>query len=239
MWIERWTKRRKRDRASGPDPATLGTPEHQQWFLAARREWDDRYGGMAAERRHWRRMALGLFGLLVMSGLFINELYQRGEVVPYIVEVDRSGESTAVGPADAARRPGDEVIRHQLGLFLRNVRSKLADPEAQALLTDDAYAMARGRARDLMRGHLERRRSELRGSQNRIRVEVEAVFSLSEDTWHVEWKETRRGHQILGEKERRLQAVLTVVWDPATHLAELEMNPLGIYVTEIQWSETT
>ena len=143
MWIRPWKRRQKKQRDRGPDPATLGTPEHQQWFLAARREWDDRYGGMGEARRAWKLMALGFLGFAAMEAWAIAELYQRGEVVPYIVEVDRSGDSVAVGPADGAQRPSDEVVRHQLGLFMRNFRSKLADPEAQAIFTDDAYAVAR------------------------------------------------------------------------------------------------
>ena len=229
----------KRVTDSATDPATLGSKEHRRWFLAARREWDDRYGGMAKNRRDWQRLSAALALLLLVSLGAIHQLIASRGVVPYVVEIDGTGEAVAVGPAEVAQRPSDAIVRHQLGRFVRNFRTQLADPEAQALLTADAYAVARGRARDLVRVYLERRRSERRGTRDRIRVEIAGVLPLSADTWQVQWSETRSGHQVIGERDRSLQAVLTVLWEPADDIEALNENPLGIYVTEIQWSETT
>ena len=57
-------------------------------YLAARREWDERYGDQITRAKNWRTMAAlsGLVSLLATSGLIWMSV--RSHVVPFVVLVD-------------------------------------------------------------------------------------------------------------------------------------------------------
>src|SRR2546421_10039315 len=83
------------------------SPSEERWgndlpYLAARREWNERYGDYIARARNWRRAA---FAALAVSGvLSVGTVWQasQSKVVPYVVEVDKLGDAVPVGRADRA-----------------------------------------------------------------------------------------------------------------------------------------
>jgi len=66
-------------------------------YLAARREWDERYGDLITRARNWRVMAAlcSLVALLATAG--IVSLSVRSHVVPFVVLVDNLGRPVASG----------------------------------------------------------------------------------------------------------------------------------------------
>ena len=67
-------------------------------FERAMKVHEDRYGAMAADGRHWRRTAFGLFCLLALSVVGMGTMALRSRVTPYVVQVDEH----TIGPG----RPG-------------------------------------------------------------------------------------------------------------------------------------
>ena len=57
-------------------------------FERAMKIHEDRYGVMAADGRHWRRTAFGLFCLLALSVVCMVTMALRSRVTPYVVQVD-------------------------------------------------------------------------------------------------------------------------------------------------------
>lgn len=76
-------------------------------YLAARQEWNERYGSYVKSAAAWR--IVGIVGLTMAAIGFSYALYQSSQVklVPYIVEVDKLGTSVSSGfpSADRIRRP--------------------------------------------------------------------------------------------------------------------------------------
>ena len=68
-------------------------------YLAARREWDERYGHLITRERNWRLMALicALSSLLTVAGLIY--LSARTHIVPFVVAMDSLGRPVAAGPS--------------------------------------------------------------------------------------------------------------------------------------------
>ena len=73
-------------------------------FVSARREWDDRYASLARGKRNWQLTALALLATLFVCTGALAWLSTRSRVVPYVVEVDRDGQTVAVGPAEPLER---------------------------------------------------------------------------------------------------------------------------------------
>ena len=72
-------------------------------YLAARREWDERYGHLISRERNWRRMAVlcGVTTLVAIGG--IVRLSVGSHVVPFVVAMDSLGRTAAAGPANRSR----------------------------------------------------------------------------------------------------------------------------------------
>src|SRR3954447_14232258 len=80
------------------EPVKGNRPENP--YLAARREWDERYGHLITRERNWRLMALlcALSSLVTVAGLVY--LSAQTHVVPFVVAMDSLGRPLAAGPAE-------------------------------------------------------------------------------------------------------------------------------------------
>jgi len=92
-------------------------------YLAARREWDERYGGQIAQIRHWRWAAfVALTTAAVSSAGLVATLSER-RIVPYIVKVDKLGSAMAVERAEEAAQPDRVMVVAGLARFIADMRS--------------------------------------------------------------------------------------------------------------------
>ncbi|MBZ0090557.1 MAG: conjugal transfer protein TrbF, partial [Thermoanaerobaculia bacterium] len=122
-------------------PAETDAPDAS--LARGRREWDDRYAGLAHGKRNWQLAALGLLAIdgLLTGGLI--HLASQSRVSPFVVEVDRLGQAVAFGPAEQLRQTDERLIRYQLNLFVRDVRSVFSDAEVQKTVINRAYGHAK------------------------------------------------------------------------------------------------
>ena len=78
-----------------PSKKTTG-PENP--YLAARREWDERYGEHINRAKNWRFMAMlsGLVALVAVAGIVHQST--RSKVVPFVVALDSMGRPSPLDP---------------------------------------------------------------------------------------------------------------------------------------------
>ena len=207
-------------------------------FLRARLEWNDRFYGLARGKRNWQIVASALLlSNIVLSGA-LAWLSTQSRITPFVVEVDRLGQAASFGPAERLRRTDERLLRYQLGIYMRDLRTVLTDADAQKELLTHAYAYTRGPAVAFLNEHfLEQNPFEIAG-RRRVGVEIRSILRLSEETWQIQWLESVRsldGHQT---ESRGWQAVLTFEVDPPSSTEVILTNPLGLYVTEINWTPT-
>src|SRR3954462_4557343 len=69
-------------------------------YLAARREWDERYGDQITRARNWRTMAVlcSVIAIVLAAGLIWQS--SRSRVVPFIAVVDSFGRPIVSGVGD-------------------------------------------------------------------------------------------------------------------------------------------
>ncbi len=206
-------------------------------YLRARREWDERYGDLARGKRNWQHAALGLLVANLVLAAALAWLSTRSRVTPWVVEVDRLGQAVAFGPAERLRPTDERLIRYQLSLYVHHLRTVLADTEAQRELLERGYDYSRGAAVVFLNGHFSRRNPFELAKSGRIRVQLQSILPLSESSWQVQWLETRQLPGGRDGEESRWQAVLTVELDPPETTETILKNPLGLYVTEISWTQ--
>src|SRR6476646_7781627 len=78
-------------------------------YLAARREWDERYGDLITRARNWRVAAFLALGIALIETGGMVALAMRSKVVPFVVAVDNLGRVVASGTADQVSAADDRL----------------------------------------------------------------------------------------------------------------------------------
>lgn len=222
-------------------PANAATPVNRELnpYVEARREWNERYGDYIHQAQHWRMMAIlsGLVSLVCVIG--ICYIGSRSKVVPYIVEVDKIGDAVAVGRADRVPTVDARVIKAYLARFVVDWRSVTIDSQAQKSAVDRVYSMVpRGSvAVSKMSDYFRANNPFSAAAKGTVAAAVTNVLPISEKTWQVEWEEVRRDTRGLVLNTVRMKASVLVGVTPPTSESQVLLNPLGVYITDLNWSQ--
>ena len=226
-----------------PAPAPAAGPEVEtDPFLTAKQNFLGVLGDQAKGKRNWQIVAfLALAGWLFTSGAYFK-LASESRITPYIVEVDQLGQAAAFGPAEKLRKTDQRLIVSQLGLLIRNLRAVYPDPGAQRELIERGYAFIAPSAASFLNAYFSDPANDPRllAGQFTRQVLVRSVLPVpNTDTWRVQWTETETPFGVGAPRRTAWEAYLTVRVVPPTKASEIEDNPLGLYVTAINWTPVT
>lgn len=211
------------------------TPEPVTPYQKAEQLWDERIGASRVQARNWRLMAFGCFALSVtLSGALVWQSMQS-RVVPYVVEVDKFGEARTVAPADASYRPADAQIAWHLARFITHVRGVSTDPVLVRQNWLAAYDFATDRAALFLNQYARTNDPFGQIGTNSVSVQVTSVVRASDTSFQVKWTEQVFERGSLAKTER-WTAILTTIIQPPRSAEQLRKNPLGLFVSAIDWS---
>ena len=212
------------------------TPEPETPYQRAGQAWDERIGSARVQARNWRLACFGALGLSTLLASGIIWQASRGTITPWIVQVDRIGAAQAVAPADAAYRPSDPQIAFHLARFIENVRSIPADPVVlrQNWLRGYDFTTARGAL--ALNDYARNNDPFAQVGKLQVAVDVSSVIRASDDSFRIAWTERRYQDGSLAATERWSAIVTVAIQSPRTPDA-LRKNPLGVFVTALNWSK--
>ena len=206
-------------------------------YLAARREWDERYGDQITRAKNWRTMAAlsGLVSLLATSGLIWMSI--RSHVVPFVVAMDSLGRTVAAGAAEEASPTDDRLKRATLFNWVEDLRTVTTDGIALRKAIDRVYAhiASGGQAQAFISEFYRSDPPQKRAASETVGVEVRSVLPTSSRTFEVEWFETTRDLYGAVKAQAHWKAAFSIVVNPPTDEGMARINPLGIYVTNANW----
>jgi type IV secretion system protein VirB5 len=212
------------------------TLEPETPYQKAAQVWDERIGSARVQAKNWRLMA---FGSLILSAGFASALVwqsTRGTVVPWVVQVDKLGEAQAVAPAAADYAPTDPQIAWYLAHFIEMVRGLPADPVIVRQNWLRAYDFTTTTGAAALNDYARVNDPFARIGKQQIAVDVSSVIRASPDSFRVAWVEHRYQDGALAGTER-WTAILSVLIQPPHDADRLRRNPLGIFITAINWSK--
>ena len=212
------------------------TPQAETPYQRAVQVWDDRIGSARVQAKSWRYAFFGALGLsaALTGGLIWQNA--RGTIVPWVVEVDKLGEARSVAPADAAFRPTDPQIAFHIARFIENVRSI---PDDAIVVRENwlrAYDFASDRGALALNEYARANDPFAVVGREQVAVEVTSVIRASAKSFRVAWVERRYRDGALAETSR-WTAILGITVQPPRDPDALTRNPLGIFVTSINWSK--
>ena len=220
-------------------PALDPDNPHSAVYLAARREWNERYGSYIAQASAWRLTALASLGVAFVAVVGIAWIGTQNRIVPYVVQTDKLGDGIAIRRADVAAPADPRLIRAQLARWVSDVRSVYVDVAAEKHIVTEAYAMVdrNAAAGPTLNDWFSHNDPFKRAQDDAVSVAVQSVLPLAGNTWRVEWQEEIRTRQGSLESSQQWQATITISINPPTDDATILVNPTGLYVESFDWSQ--
>ncbi|KSB91700.1 conjugal transfer protein TrbF [Caulobacter vibrioides] len=211
-------------------------PEPETPYRRARQVWDDRLGALAVTGRCLWLLVLVEGGVIVILAGALAWATARGSVTPWVVEVDRLGETRTVAPAEAGYQPTDPQIAFHLARFIENVRGRPADAIVLRRAWLSAYEFTTDKGALALNAYAREQNPFAELGQAQIAVQIGSVIRASPDSFRIAWIERRYQDGALVSTER-WTAILTVVVQRPRTAEQLKANPLGLYVNAINWSK--
>ena len=215
-------------------------------YLSARRTWNEHVGDQVASRQTWQM--LGLLSLLIaLAGVGgMIHIGSQSKFIPYVVEVDKLGQTVAVAPLDRAQGVDQRVIHAAMAAFVQSARMVTPDVALQRKAIFGIYAMlspddpAAAKMNEFLNGRPESNPFK-RAEKETVSTEIISVIAQTGETWQVDWTETVRDRQgFVKIPPYRMRALVTMyVTDPAPEINEEQIrnNPMGIHVSDFAWSK--
>ena len=214
--------------------AEIDTP-----YRKARQEWDLRLGSATIQSLNWRRATFGALAALLFALFGLIYLGAQPKVEPYLVQVDKIGSPTCLGPLErtAKAAPPASSIQYHLRRFLTDVRSLSSDPTVAKNNFLDAYKLVTPAAANQLSAWLRDHNPLQRVGADRVSVEVADVLPISTDTWQSDWTETSWDEAGSLKSQTVWRASFRIVFRVPQTAADIVTNPIGLFVDEFHWAE--
>lgn len=215
-------------------------------YLSARKHWNEHTKGLMNAARLWQAVALLCLMITLVAIGGVLHLASQSKFIPYIIEMDKLGQTAAVAPAQLATPVDQRLVRANLAAFISNARLVTPDIALQRKAVLAVYAMLHGDdpAAAKMTAWLNGNEASnpfQRAAKETVETEIVSVIPQSPDSWQIEWNEKlfdRQGVPI--GQPYRMKALATVEIvppDASTTEEKLRQNPLGVYVKDFSWSK--
>lgn len=212
-------------------------------YLTARKQHNDMTKAAIYSNRMWQFMALVCLFIALAAVGGVVALGTQSRLVPYVVEVDKLGQTMAVKRADRAEIADERVIRATLASFIRDSRMVSFDRHVQNEAIWRVFShMKQGDAALLkMTAHMQDSATSpvKRAETESVGVEIVAILPQNEKTWEVTWTETVWNKMGQQTHKQLMRCLLNTYSSPPTSQTseqDLFRNPLGIFVKDFSWS---
>ena len=212
------------------------TPENP--YLAARQEWNERYGSYVKAAAAWRIVGITGMALAVIATSYA--LYQSTQVklVPYIIEVDKLGSAVTAGFPQQIEYADARVVRATLAGFASNFRSVTPDTAVQKQYIDRTYALLRTAdpATEKINAWFRGNSPFEKAKNATVAIEVNNVVPLSNQSYQIDWTEYERDRKGKETAVRRFRGIATVTLTPPQDEGVIRLNPIGLYLRDFEWT---
>lgn len=208
-------------------------------YLDAKREWLERYGNYISQKRNWQIIAVLSAIISLICVIFLGYSTTQNKLIPYVIEVDKLGNTSKVGVVQNIDLKNPNVIKYSLNTFIYSWRSVWGDVENQRKFIFDAYAYLEpnSKAFNFINEEYREKNPFKQVNKENVRVKVKSIVPQNADTWQVEWEEETRNlkEEIISQiTYRGFFQVKQIV--PTTE-EQILKNPLGIFIFDLNYAK--
>ena len=207
------------------------------YLNAGRQEWNNCYDNLAKSRRYWQFAFAAAMSLAILLGFFIEKIAQRSSIQPFVIATNE-GMPIVLQPAKAVAVTDIHLVNYAMNQFIINARSVINDPEAEKNVLTKVYAYSAKQTKLFLRDFYNAHDPFRIAEQFSISVQIINSLPISNHTWQLTWDETkfpRNGGPAI-EKSRWMAQLHYELG--AVNPQFITDNPFGIYITEINWSQS-
>lgn len=207
-------------------------------YLNGRREWNERYGSYISSMKMWRWVALLSLVVAAIAVAGTVHLASQNKLIPYVVEIDKEGNILNVSEISIATDVDKRITQAAIGQLIKDMFGVSSDFAVQeeaisrlyAHLSADLPGEKQVSAWMLSNNPYERAETET------VSIDIHQVLPVTDQTWRVEWSE--KTISSTGEALPVLKMTGTVaIVIGAVRENKMMLNPVGIYVRHIAWSQ--
>lgn len=204
--------------------------------------WDKRIGDVVVQNHNWRKIALGLLvsNIIVAGGLTYQSM--KSQVIPYVVTVDKStGKVEKAGAfINNDYTPQEAETKYFLANFIQNGRNIQLDPIQQQKAQDKAYSFLTKTAAQKFVSIQRAEKYQQKYAYMTIQAKIKSIQKIPEtDSYHASWTEEEFTVHDGKMNIKNYEGVFTVITLPVKDDATLLVNPLGIYISDLNFSQDT
>lgn len=197
---------------------------------------DDRYMNLAISKRNWQIAAFIFIGVIVLQDIQLGRTAVHSKVEPWLVELNNGQVVNAVRgkPLDPSEK--GKLINIYLRSYIRDARTVNSDTELQKSLLDKVYARTTEKATAYLNEYYNTNNPFKLAAKFTVLPEIVYVLPMSDNTWEITWDERKRS-AVDGSliETNRFVALVSYKVAAATNM---DLNPFGIYITNLTWSKS-
>jgi type IV secretory pathway TrbF-like protein len=214
------------------------TEHHSSPYLNGRREWNERYGSYISSMKMWRWVALLSLVVAAIAVAGTVHLASQNKLIPYVVEIDKEGNILKVSEISIATDVDKRITQSEIGQLIKDMFGVSSDFAVQEEAISRLYAHL---SADLpgekqVSAWMRLNNPYERAETETVSIDIHQVLPVTDQTWRVEWSE--KTISSTGEALPVLKMTGTVaIVIGAVRENKMMLNPVGIYVRNIAWSQ--
>lgn len=225
-----------------PNDKTENTKKEESKYTAyfdGKREWNERFGSYVKQAFVWKIITFISILIALVSTIGLAYMGSQNKLIPYIVQVDKLGNSVVSGPAQQATYNDPKVIKYSLAEFVSNFKTIYGDPVVQkdTVLKTYRYLSPSYPAFNIVNNYFKENSPFERLDSEIVNVKIDSIVPINENTWQIDWHENifdKKGNKLRTDNYRASATVLIV---PPKSESDILKNPIGLYITEFNFSK--
>jgi len=198
-------------------------------------------GAATVQAANWRLASLALIGLHFFACCGLLYLGAQPKAVPHLVEVDKLGQPTYLGPLDKAAlrgfKPSTTSLHYHLRRFIVDTREISSDPAVLKRNWLDAYKLVTSNGANQLNAYVhDHNPFDQLHAQVRVSPQISVIVQITQETWQVDWTETTWDDHGNPTATAAWRGTFHVLLRVPENAEELTLNPLGLYIDELHWA---
>lgn len=209
----------------------------------AKNVWNSRISEFFWKYRAWQILTIlsMLITLVAISGIIY--IGSQSKFIPYIVEVNKLGETVVVGKAQTGTIKDPRIIRAKVANFIDTLRLVSIDPALQRNYIYKTYDSLRRGDPAFEKANIfyqdNKTNPFILGESISRNVEITSLNRQTDETYQIDWLEKTYDKKGILLYVKEFRALVTVFLSPidVESVDKLIENPLGIFIKDYNISE--
>lgn len=198
--------------------------------------YTDRNAKYLVQLNAWKSVAFMVLTICLILAAGVIWETRQSRIQPYVVAVDKLGESLAIGPASKASPVDPRILRYEVARFVVQAREVIGDPVIEKETIADLYSHTTQYSSSFLNKYFRAHDPMRIGSVKTIQVSVDTVLAQSSDTYRVRWHEDVWGTDGKFIGRTWWSGFFTVLVKTPSDEDTIKKNPLGVYIDQINWT---